>query len=72
MGLLQHPSGRSWRGDFHGPNVLDALSELLNSKNVEYQQERSRGHKPPPSQLVDRNVKVENMPAPLTGYLPRR
>jgi hypothetical protein len=43
---LQHPSGRSWKGDFHGQNVLDGLAELLNSKDVEYRQERSRGYRP--------------------------
>jgi hypothetical protein len=43
---LQHPSGRSWKGDFHGANVIDALGELLNSKDVEYKQERSRGYRP--------------------------
>jgi hypothetical protein len=48
---LEHPSGRSWKGDFTGPNILDALGELLNSKDIEYRQERNRGHRPEPSQF---------------------
>src|ERR1700730_3358726 len=54
---LQHPSGRSWRGDFHGQNVIDALGELLNSKDVEYRQERSRGYRPEPA-TRDNSVSV--------------
>jgi hypothetical protein len=45
---LTHPSGRNWSASFNGPNVLDALGALVNDKNVEYVQERSRGHKPEP------------------------
>jgi hypothetical protein len=51
---LQHPSGRAWKGDFHGPNVLDALGELLTSKDIEYKQERNRGHRPEPK-IYDAN-----------------
>jgi hypothetical protein len=51
---LQHPSGRAWNGVFNGPNVLDALGQLLNDKDVEYKQERARGHKPEP-QMRDVN-----------------
>jgi hypothetical protein len=43
---LTHPSGRSWQAVFNGPNVLDALGQLVNDKNVEYKQEQSRGHRP--------------------------
>jgi hypothetical protein len=45
---LQHPSGRTWNGVFNGPNVLDALGQLVNDKDVEYKQERARGHRPEP------------------------
>jgi hypothetical protein len=51
---LQHPSGRTWNGVFNGPNVLDALGQLVNEKNPEYIQERARGHRPEP-QMRDMN-----------------
>lgn len=62
---LQHPSGRHWEGTFHGPNVLDALGELLNSKEVEYKQSKARGHKPEPN-VYDGNRQVGTV-APITG-----
>lgn len=69
---LTHPSGRTWDGDFHGPNVLDALGELLNSKETEYKQARAAGHRPD-RMLRDPNVRVDNfgddIQAPIT---PRR
>lgn len=72
---LEHPSGRHWDGQFFGPNVLDALGELLNDKEVEYRQSRARGHKPAPEMLRDSN---RNLPdhAPITtsplDYRPQR
>ncbi len=52
---LEHPSGRSWKGDFTGTNVLDSLGQLVNDKDVEYRQERARSHRPQPSQSFDYN-----------------
>jgi hypothetical protein len=43
---LTHPSGRAWTGTFHGPNILDGLAELLNSKETDYIQAKGRGHRP--------------------------
>ena len=51
---LTHQSGRNWQATFHGPNVLDALGELMNSKNSEFLQEKARGHRPEP-QPYDHN-----------------
>ncbi len=43
---LSHPSGQTWSGSFHGPNVLDALTEMLASKDSEFKQDRARGDRP--------------------------
>jgi hypothetical protein len=66
---LEHPSGRAWRGVFNGPNVLDALGQLLNDKDVEYKQERTRGHKPEP-QMRDLNQSLPDTGefAPIVRY----
>jgi hypothetical protein len=32
---LTHPSGRNWPAQFHGGNVLDAMAELLTSRDIE-------------------------------------
>jgi hypothetical protein len=68
---LTHPSGRNWQGTFHGPNVLDALSELLNSKDIEYKQERNRGHRPEPSQFdYNRRLPDDGNIAPIVPSIP--
>jgi hypothetical protein len=54
---LTHPSGRNWNASFNGPNVLDALGALVNDKNVEYVQEKARGHKPEPK-MRDMNRQI--------------
>jgi len=60
---LTHPSGRNWNGTFNGPNVLDALGQMLNDKDQEYRQERGRGHRTKPTSLYDRNSQIsENHP----------
>ena len=43
---LHHPSGMTWPARFHGPNVLDAMSELMRSHDVEFKQDRARGDRP--------------------------
>ncbi len=55
---LEHPSGRNWNAQFYGPNVLDALAELLNDKDVEYRQEKARGHQPEP-EVRDPNRRLD-------------
>ena len=62
---LTHPSGRSWKGDFTGTNILDALGEMLNSKEIEYRQARNRGHRPEPK-VFDHNRDPGGV-APITG-----
>lgn len=57
---LTHPSGRNWSAVFNGPNVLDALGALVNDKNVEYRQERARGHKPEPP-MYDHNRRLPDV-----------
>src|SRR5258708_951484 len=71
---LSHPSGRSWKGDFTGANILDALSELVTAKDLEYKKERNRGHRPEPSQRFDysRSVPDDGNIAPLVPSLPNR
>jgi hypothetical protein len=69
---LTHPSGRNWKGDFFGPNVLDALSELVRSKDDEYKSERARGHRPPPEPFgISRHVSVPD-DGHVTPITPRR
>jgi hypothetical protein len=71
--LLEHPSGRNWSGTFHGPNVLDALGELLNSKDIEYRQERNRGHRPEPKPFdYNRRLPDDGIIAPIVGNPNRR
>ena len=55
---LEHPSGRNWSGSYRGEAVLDALGELMNSKNTEYLQERGRGYRQEPKQLYDPSVSL--------------
>jgi hypothetical protein len=68
---LTHPSGRNWNASFNGPNVLDALGALVNDKNVEYVQEKARGHKPePPRRDMNRQLPDVGGPAPV--FMDRR
>jgi hypothetical protein len=57
---LVHPSGRNWDASFHGPNVLDAMTELLTSKDIEFKQDGARGDRPP-AEAFDGNVRVNDM-----------
>jgi hypothetical protein len=66
---LTHPSGRTWSGDFHGHNILDALGELLNSKEDEYKAAKARGHKPEP-QPYDYNRRVDEGTVNSVGVAP--
>jgi hypothetical protein len=67
--VLSHPSGQSWPAQFSGGNILDAVGELIERKEHEYNASRSRGHKPHPG-LPDRNQRVDefgnSMTAPVT------
>jgi hypothetical protein len=66
---LQHPSGRKWDATYHGNNIIDALGEFVNSKDVEYTQERGRGYKPLPTESFDysRRLPEDGMIAPVVA-----
>ena len=55
---LTHPSGENWDASFHGPNILDAMSELMRSKDPQYVQDRARQDRPRPPPF-DYNRRVE-------------
>jgi hypothetical protein len=56
---LRHPSGQSWQARYSGDvGVLDALAELLNSKNNDYVADRDRGDRPRDVMSADRNRAV--------------
>jgi hypothetical protein len=67
---LTHPSGRNWSGSFNGPNVLDALGELMSSKTIDYRQEKARGHRPE-QPLFDHNRRLSDDDS-ITPIVPRR
>jgi hypothetical protein len=56
---LRHPSGQTWPARFHGPNVLDAMSELMTSRDAEFKQDGARGDRPP-AQMPDHNRPVND------------
>lgn len=63
---LQHPSGRHWEATYRGENILDALGELVSSKETEFKQDKGRGDRPH-AETYDGNRRVENMPSPIIG-----
>ena len=63
---LQHPSGRHWEGTYRGEAIIDALGELLCSKDSEFKQDKGRGDRPH-TEPYDSNRRIENMPAPIIG-----
>jgi hypothetical protein len=67
---LEHPSGRHWSGSFRGENILDALGELIVSKDTEFKQDKARGDRPH-TEPYDSNRRIENMPAPIIGNIRR-
>ena len=62
---LQHPSGRNWQATYHGEAILDALGELLASKDIEFKQDKSRGDRPH-TEPYDHNRQVDTA-APIIG-----
>jgi hypothetical protein len=64
---LQHPSGRNWQAQYRGGGVLDAMCELLNSKDAEFTADRARGDRPH-EEPVDHNRSVEGTPAPIAAF----
>lgn len=56
---LEHPSGRNWQATYHGENILDALGELLSSKEIEFKQDKGRGDRPHTDQRFDYNRAVD-------------
>src|SRR3954447_8878171 len=57
---LEHPSGRNWEATYHGEAIVDALGELLASKEVEFKQAKGRGDRPQ-GQLHDHNRRVDDI-----------
>jgi hypothetical protein len=56
---LQHPSGENWQATYHGPGgILDAMSELMRSKDAQFVQDRARGDRPP-QRPFDYNRRIE-------------
>jgi hypothetical protein len=66
---LSHP-GRSWSAKFHGPNVLDAMSELLASHDSDFRQDKARGDRPQADRF-DSNRSVDVYEAPIVP-IPRK
>src|SRR5260370_17750729 len=62
---LEHPSGRHWEGTYHGEAVLDALGELLTSKETEFKQAKGCADRPQ-GQLHDHNPRLDRLPLPPT------
>jgi hypothetical protein len=56
---LRHPSGESWPAQYSGGGIIDAMAELVERKEFEFNRSRSRGHKPHPM-LPDRNVPIND------------
>ncbi|MES5485948.1 hypothetical protein QMZ05_24610 [Bradyrhizobium sp. INPA03-11B] len=71
---LEHPSGRNWQAQYHGQAVLDALGELMRSKDNEYVQDRARGDRPH-TDAADLNYAVNDVDpdgAPISSIFQRR
>jgi hypothetical protein len=68
---LQHPSGENWNATYRAPGggnggILDAMSELMRSKDSEYKQDRARGDRPQQPKF-DYNQSAEGH-APVTAF----
>jgi hypothetical protein len=63
---LQHPSGRNWQATYHGAGVLDAMGELMNSKNAEFLQDKARGDRPHEERFDDNRSIVDGDIPPIT------
>lgn len=62
---LTHPSGRNWRGTYHGPGVLDAMASLLAAHDAEYVQDKARGDRRH-EERFDYNRSVDGDVPPIT------
>jgi hypothetical protein len=55
---LRHPSGETWSGTYTGrAGILDAMAEMMTSRDAQFVQDRDRGDRPRP-EAVDRNRSV--------------
>jgi hypothetical protein len=68
---LQHPSGRNWQAAYHGEAILDALGELIVSKDMEFKQDKARGDRPHTDQGYDHNRQIDSV-APIIPIPNRR
>jgi hypothetical protein len=73
---LDHPSGETFRGTFHGDgNTVNlAMTQMLMEKEADYLTDKARGDRPRPPER-DVNVVVnefgEDVGAPVRNYLKR-
>jgi hypothetical protein len=71
---LRHPSGENWNAMFHAPGgagILDAMSELMRSKDAEFRQDKARGDRPRERQAFDHNRSVDGYAPPIGGTIRR-
>ena len=69
---LRHPSGQSWQAQYHGAGnagILDAMSELMRSKDAEFKQDKARNDRPPAEQR-DHNRSITDAEIPSIRPIP--
>jgi hypothetical protein len=58
---LKHPDGQTWAGSYSGrAGILDAMSDMLNSHDIEFTQARENGDRPREIMSADRNRAVRD------------
>jgi hypothetical protein len=58
---LRHPSGETWSGAFTGrAGILDAMGEMMTSRDAQFVQDRDRGDRPRQVMRTDRNRAVDD------------
>lgn len=67
---LRHPSGTQWPGRYFGDRgILDAMSQMLVDRDIEFRQDAARNDRPP-APVRDDNVRVDgfgqDIAAPIT------
>jgi hypothetical protein len=69
---LRHTSGQNWDATYHAPGrgnagILDAMAELMRSKDSDFKQDKGRGDRPP-QKPRDYNLPADGAPAPITAF----
>jgi hypothetical protein len=57
---LVHPSGEMWEGAYAGRAILDAMSEMVASRDPQFVQDRENGDRPRQVMRTDRNRSVDD------------